>query len=249
MKTPNYIKVGLVISIVFHIVFFALGGYVMNNITKDLNERTSAKSTSGDDITYVDIGNSEPEDEAKVEENAPVPVESDVVVSKETLDNAKIPEQKSSLVDNAKQDKAKKEKTKHKLRTYKDAGITIKEIDKNNLVLNFDNVKSSADFMPTYKHKENPVYDTSLIPKGEVVSIVIEYMIDDKGKVIQAYPIVSASESDLGLSPEVCEDLDTACIQALEKYKIIPPKDMSVNMPHNERFFLTSNGVVTHVDY
>lgn len=249
MKTPNYIKIGLIISIIFHFGFFALGGYVMNNITKELKENTSSKSSDDSDITYVDIGITQPDSETKAEDNTTVPVESEVVVSKDTLENANIPDIKEAKTENTKPVPIKKEAPKHKLRTYKDAGIKIKEIDKNNLVLNFDNVKSSADFMPTYKHKENPVYDTSLIPKGEVVSIVIEYMIDDKGKVIQAYPIVSASESGLGLSPEVCEDLDTACIQALEKYKIIPPKDMSVNLPHNERFFLTSNGVVTHVDY
>lgn len=247
MKASNYIKIGLVISIIFHIGFFVLGGYVMNNITKELNEHTNNVAQDEGDITYVDIGIAEPESKAAPE--VATPVESEVVVSKQTLENAKIPETVKGTTENIEPEPVKKTMPKHKLRTYKDAGIKIKEIDKNNLVLNFNNVKSSADFMPTYKHKENPVYDTSLIPKGEVVSIVIEYMIDDKGKVIQAYPIVSASESGLGLSPEVCEDLDTACIQALEKYKIIPPKDMSVNMPHNERFFLTSNGIVSHVDY
>lgn len=38
MKAKNYVKVGLVISIVLHVGIFALGGYVMNNITKELNE-------------------------------------------------------------------------------------------------------------------------------------------------------------------------------------------------------------------
>ena len=40
MKAKNYVKVGLVISIVLHVGIFALGGYVMNNITKELNEKS-----------------------------------------------------------------------------------------------------------------------------------------------------------------------------------------------------------------
>ena len=42
MKAKNYVKVGLVISIVLHVGIFALGGYVMNNITKELNEKINA---------------------------------------------------------------------------------------------------------------------------------------------------------------------------------------------------------------
>ena len=38
MKAKNYVKVGLVISIVLHVGIFALGGYVMNNITKELSK-------------------------------------------------------------------------------------------------------------------------------------------------------------------------------------------------------------------
>lgn len=40
MKAKNYVKVGLVISIVLHVGIFALGGYVMNNIT---NKRIKRK--------------------------------------------------------------------------------------------------------------------------------------------------------------------------------------------------------------
>ena len=56
MKTKNYVKVGLVISIVLHVGIFALGGYVMNNITKELNEKSMLQSSTDEDITYVDIG-------------------------------------------------------------------------------------------------------------------------------------------------------------------------------------------------
>ena len=56
MKAKNYVKVGLVISIVLHVAIFALGGYVMNNITKELNEKSMLQSSADEDITYVDIG-------------------------------------------------------------------------------------------------------------------------------------------------------------------------------------------------
>ena len=35
MKAKNYVKEGLVISLVLHVGLYALGGYVMNNITKE----------------------------------------------------------------------------------------------------------------------------------------------------------------------------------------------------------------------
>ena len=50
MKAKDYVKVGLVISIVLHVGIFALGGYVMNNITKELNEKSMLQSSADEDI-------------------------------------------------------------------------------------------------------------------------------------------------------------------------------------------------------
>ena len=102
--------------------------------------------------------------------------------------------------------------------------------------------------MPTYEHKEKPIYDTKMIPSGEVVVIVVEYIMDEQGKVIQAYPIISAEKSNIGLTEKEYEDLNIACIQALEKYKIKPPKDKRGNIPQQEKFFLTHDGAVKRIE-
>ena len=103
--------------------------------------------------------------------------------------------------------------------------------------------------MPTYKHKEKPVYDYNLVPEGEAIIIVVEYIMDEQGKIIQAYPVLPAEKSDLGLSEEEYQDLNTACIQALEKYEIIPPKDKRGNIPQQEKFILTRDGAVEKFEF
>ena len=142
-----------------------------------------------------------------------------------------------------------KKEPRHKFRTYKDTKIVVKEISKENLVLNFSDVKDSKDLMPTYKHKEKPVYDYNLVPEGEAIIIVVEYIMDEQGKIIQAYPVLPAEKSDLGLSEEEYQDLNTACIQALEKYEIIPPKDKRGNIPQQEKFILTHDGAVEKFEF
>ena len=231
MKAKDYVKVGLVISIVLHVGIFALGGYVMNNITKELNEKSMLQSSADEDITYVDIGITQ-EDESNdivVEEAEDSNAQSEIVVDEEELEKQKEP--------------------RHKFRTYKDTKIVVKEISKENLVLNFSDVKDSKDLMPTYKHKEKPVYDYNLVPEGEAIIIVVEYIMDEQGKIIQAYPVLPAEKSDLGLSEEEYQDLNTACIQALEKYEIIPPKDKRGNIPQQEKFILTHDGAVEKFEF
>lgn len=93
MKTKNYVKVGLVISIVLHVGIFALGGYVMNNITKELNEKSMLQSSVDEDITYVDIGITQ-EDESNdivVEEAEDINAQSEIVVDEEELEKQKPP--------------------------------------------------------------------------------------------------------------------------------------------------------------
>ena len=93
MKAKNYVKVGLVISIVLHVGIFALGGYVMNNITKELNEKSMLQSSADEDITYVDIGITQ-EDESNdivVEEAEDINAQSEIVVDEEELEKQKPP--------------------------------------------------------------------------------------------------------------------------------------------------------------
>lgn len=254
MKAKNYVKVGLVISIILHVGIFALGGYVMNNITKEISEKTIVKSSDDEDITYVDIGitqDNEPDD-VVVEPTEEVNSQSEVVVDKEDLEKPKPPVETIDPPEDKKEKKEEpvvKKEPRHKFRTYKDTNIVVKEISKENLILNFSDVKDSKDLMPTYKHKEKPVYDYNLVPEGEAIIIVVEYIMDEQGKIIQAYPVLPAEKSDLGLSEEEYQDLNTACIQALEKYEIIPPKDKRGNIPQQEKFILTHDGAVEKFEF
>lgn len=254
MKAKNYVKVGLVISIILHVGIFALGGYVMNNITKEISEKTIVKSSDDEDITYVDIGitqDNEPDD-VVVEPTEEINSQSEVVVDKEDLEKPKPPVETIDPPEDKKEKKEEpvvKKEPRHKFRTYKDTNIVVKEISKENLILNFSDVKDSKDLMPTYKHKEKPVYDYNLVPEGEAIIIVVEYIMDEQGKIIQAYPVLPAEKSDLGLSEEEYQDLNTACIQALEKYEIIPPKDKRGNIPQQEKFILTHDGAVEKFNF
>lgn len=254
MKAKNYVKVGLVISIILHVGIFALGGYVMNNITKEISEKTIVKSSDDEDITYVDIGitqDNEPDD-VVVEPTEEINSQSEVVVDKEDLEKPKPPVETIDQPEDKKEKKEEpvvKKEPRHKFRTYKDTNIVVKEISKENLILNFSDVKDSKDLMPTYKHKEKPVYDYNLVPEGEAIIIVVEYIMDEQGKIIQAYPVLPAEKSDLGLSEEEYQDLNTACIQALEKYEIIPPKDKRGNIPQQEKFILTHDGAVEKFNF
>lgn len=248
MKAKNFIKIALSISLVLHVGVFALGGYVMDNITQELQKKTTTKSLSDSDITYVDIGIT-PEyidKELITEPTKEAEVQSDVVVAEETLENKPPIEdkkEKEASLENV------KKPSKHKFRTYKDTNIVVKEINKEGLVLEFSDVKDSNDLMPTYKHKEKPIYDYNLIPEGEPIIIVVEYIMDEQGKVIQAYPVLPAEKSDLGLSEEEYQDLNIACIQALEKYVIIPSKDKRGHIPQQEKFILTHEGAVERYDF
>ena len=235
MKTKNYVK----------------GGYVMNNITKELNEKSMLQSSTDEDITYVDIGITQ-EDESNdivVEEAEDINAQSEIVVDEEELEKQKPPIETINPPEEKKPEPVVKKEPRHKFRTYKDTKIVVKEISKENLVLNFSDVKDTKDLMPTYKHKEKPVYDYNLVPKGEAIIIVVEYIMDEQGKIIQAYPVLPAEKSDLGLSEEEYQDLNTACIQALEKYEIIPPKDKRGNIPQQEKFILTHDGAVEKFEF
>lgn len=249
MKTRHYLRIGLIFSLILHVGIFAFGGYVMHNITKDLTNK-SVTTKQDEDITYVDsrITEEMPNDGVQVKDiTTKEAINSDVVVAKEDLNIPEKVEEKSNK-EVEKQEKQVPKISKPKFRTSKDTKILVKEIDKENLVLNFNDVKNSMDLMPTYEHKEKPIYDTKMIPSGEVVVIVVEYIMDEQGKVIQAYPIISAEKSNIGLTEKEYEDLNIACIQALEKYKIKPPKDKRGNIPQQEKFFLTHDGAVKRIE-
>lgn len=223
----------------------------MNNITKELNEKSMLQSSADEDITYVDIGITQ-EDESNdivVEEAEDINAQSEIVVDEEELEKQKPPIETINPPEEKKPEPVVKKEPRHKFRTYKDTKIVVKEISKENLVLNFSDVKDSKDLMPTYKHKEKPVYDYNLVPEGEAIIIVVEYIMDEQGKIIQAYPVLPAEKSDLGLSEEEYQDLNTACIQALEKYEIIPPKDKRGNIPQQEKFILTHDGAVEKFEF
>ena len=255
-KTHSYTKIGLIISLIAHIGIFALGGYIMSNLTKPVAEPKTA--SANDDITYVEV--QQPSAETS-EVSMPANPESDVVVNE---DKAITPEQEINQdtpqeIKPAEQTSEPKpepetskqapntnspskgpveqqEKDSSKLPTYKDIKIPMKKIEPSRLDLDENDLKNSIDLQPTIIYKAAPEYDHSWIPQGEEIVVVIAYTLDSQGNVTDVYVQSSAQASAklLGatLAPEIDEAINTRAIQAVLASKIKPPKNPKANGPY-----------------
>lgn len=88
MQTKNYLKIGLAVSLAAHVGFFALGGYVMNNMTQSLNSQsTQDMKYNESDITYVDVQVPD-ENNEDIEIPPEVPAQSEVTVAQENIEAA-----------------------------------------------------------------------------------------------------------------------------------------------------------------
>lgn len=251
MQTKNYIKIGLVISLVAHVGFFALGGYVMNNMTQSLTGKVTAKDNiSQDDITYVDVQIPEENtsDDITVPENTVS--QSEIAIAQENVANAPEltpPKQEKEIKPDI-VPPAPPQETKPKYRKLKDLNISLGKIDESQydfikqIQLDVNNPENLKSYNPTIKKSAEPVYDHNLIPEGEEIFVIVEYIMDDNGKIIQADFKYSSEDSDPELPPEVAEDLNYAALEALQKFEIIPPKDKNgniVRMPYQQKFKFT----------
>ncbi len=230
----NYLKIGIAVSLAAHIGIFALGGYVMDRLTNSMQQK--AQQIQQDDITYADVDvQTQPEETqaAEADESSEqAEPDSEISIAGEQMQQAEATPEPQQTQDDAKaelQVQAKQEMQQAKpvkyLRRYSDIkDILVQKIPPSKIMIPDFNKKNSSDFMPQIKKRVLPEYDHSLIPEGEEVIVTIEYIMDDNGKVIQAYPIRSARAS--GVVPDdVAEELDVDAIEALKQYEIVPPKD------------------------
>lgn len=260
MQTKNYLKIGLIISLIAHVGFFAVGGYVMSNMTNSLNSMSAQKDNiTQDDITYVDIQlpkETTTDDITSSEQQ--ISSQSDITVTQENIEVApkieQLEEEKETPKEEVKQNIASptpatspKEK-KPKYRKLSDLNIRLGKIDESQydfikqIQLDVDNPENLKSYNPTIKKSAEPVYDHNLIPEGEEIFVIVEYIMDDNGKIIQADFKYSSEDSDPDLSPEVAEDLNAAALEALQKFEIIPPRDKKgniVRMPYQQKFKFT----------
>lgn len=257
MQTKNYLKIGLIISLIAHVGFFALGGYVMSNMTNSLNSMSAQKDNiTQDDITYVDIQlpkETTTDDITSSEQQ--ISSQSDITVTQENIEVAPKTEQlaeetpKEDVQQNTIQPTpAPLKEKKPKYRKLSDLNIHLGKIDESQydfikqIQLDVDNPENLKSYNPTIKKSAEPVYDHNLIPEGEEIFVIVEYIMDDNGKIIQADFKYSSEDSDPDLSPEVAEDLNAAALEALQKFEIIPPRDKKgniVRMPYQQKFKFT----------
>ena len=255
MQTKNYLKIGLAVSLAAHVGFFALGGYVMNNMTQSLNSQsTQDMKYNESDITYVDVQVPD-ENNEDIEIPPEVPAHSEVTVAQENIEAA--PETKP--LEEAEKPQvqpapAPQQEHKPKYRKLSDLHIPLGKIDESQydfikqIQLDMNNLENLKSYNPTIKKSAEPVYDHDIVPEGEEIFVIVEYIMDDNGKIIQADFKYSSSDSYPDLSPEEAEDLDYAALEALQKFEIIPPKDKDgniVKMPYQQKFKFTHDGAVT----
>lgn len=248
-KTNNYLKIGLLISLILHIGIFAFGGYVMHNLTKPVETTAQAQD---DDITYVDVQTPEQNNSSDVA--VPANPESDVVISEEKAPEV-LPEQKQEEVKpepkaemqqqaNAETNsnntlappKADEQDDNSKLPTYADIKVPMKKIEPSRLELDENDLKNSTDLQPTVVYKASPEYDPNWIPKGEEIVVIIAYTLDSQGNVTDVYIQSSAQTSakmlGYSLSPEIEEAINVRAAEAVLKSKIQPPKNPKANGPY-----------------
>ena len=249
-KTHSYTKVGLIISLIAHIGIFALGGYIMSNLTKPIAETQTANAN--DDITYIEVQQTSADTS---EVSMPANPDSEVVVNedkefvpepetKQDTPQAPKPEEQTpkpeannpAPTNNLPNQKSAEQQDKSKLPTYKDIKIPMKKIEPSRLDLDENDLKNSIDLQPTIMYKAAPEYDHSWIPQGEEIVVVISYTLDNQGNVTDVYVQSSAQASAklLGatLAPEIDEAINTRAIQAVLASKIKPPKNPKANGPY-----------------
>lgn len=249
-KTHSYTKVGLIISLIAHIGIFALGGYIMSNLTKPIAEPQTANAN--DDITYIEVQQTSADTS---EVSMPANPDSEVVVNEDkefvpepetkqdTPQAPKLEEQtpkpeanNPAPTNNLPNQKSAEQQDKSKLPTYKDIKIPMKKIEPSRLELDENDLKNSIDLQPTIIYKAVPEYDPSWIPQGEEIVVVISYTLDNQGNVTDVYVQSSAQASAklLGatLAPEIDEAINTRAIQAVLASKIKPPKNPKANGPY-----------------
>lgn len=249
-KTHSYTKVGLIISLITHIGIFALGGYIMSNLTKPIAEPQTANAN--DDITYIEVQQTSADTS---EVSMPANPDSEVVVNEDkefvpepetkqdTPQAPKLEEQtpkpeanNPAPTNNLPNQKSAEQQDESKLPTYKDIKIPMKKIEPSRLDLDENDLKNSIDLQPTIIYKATPEYDPSWIPQGEEIVVVISYTLDNQGNVTDVYVQSSAQASAklLGatLAPEIDEAINTRAIQAVLASKIKPPKNPKANGPY-----------------
>lgn len=248
MQTKNYLKVGLAFSLIAHVGFFALGGYAMDNMTRSLNSQ-SIQNTKSDDITYIDVQVPEESSNNEVQIPPEVPAQSEVTVTQENIEAA--PETKPLETEEKPQiqpQPAPKQEPKPKYRKLSDLHIPLGKIDESQydfikqIQLDMNSPEDLKSYNPTIKKSAEPIYDHNIVPEGEEIFVIVEYIMDDNGKIIQADFKYSSKDSYPDLSPEAAEDLDYAALEALQKFEIIPPKDKDgniVKMPYQQKFKFT----------
>lgn len=250
-KTNNFFKIGLIFSLILHIGIFALGGYIMHNLTKPLE---SAKQAQNDEITYVDVQT--PEQNNSSEVAVPANPESEVTISEEKAPEVQTEkeqpkqavkpqpqaeEKAPANTENTQANppappKADAQDDKNKLPTYADIKVPMKKIEPSRLELDENDLQNSTDSQPTVVYKANPEYDPSWIPKGEEIVVIIAFTLDNQGNVtdvyIQSPAQTSAKMLGYSLSPEIEEAINVRAAEAVIKSKIQPPKNPKANGPY-----------------
>ena len=261
IKTKNYLKIGLAISLIAHVGIFALGGYIMDNLTKQTDEIDPSATT--EDIIYFEADDIKAEESADISAQAEpeIIIHDDKITPKteeitpDVLNEQALPKNMTQEI-TPKTDKLiasdTKAKAKPKLRKLSDLkNIKIGKIPTSPLKEQDISKLTSKDLQPTLIYKAKPEYDHSLIPADEEIHIVIAYVLDDNGTPIQAEIIRPTDSTQItGMTAEALEDLKTATIEALQKSKIKPAKDKEArHTPQQIQFTLTPNGSIDITAY
>lgn len=256
MQTKNYLKIGLVVSLIAHVGFFAIGGYIMDNMTQTLNNQSAHNVKSNEnDITYVNIQIPEKTDVNEITLSPKVPSQSEVTVTQENIKTAPETKPIEKTVDETPKPQhapTTPQEKKPKYRKLSNLRIPLGKIDESQydfvkqIQLDINNPEDLKSYNPTIKKSVEPEYDHNLIPEGKEIFVIIEYIMDDNGKIIQADFKYSSEDSAPELPPEVAEDLNYAALEALQKFEIIPPKDKNgniVKMPYQQKFKFTHDKI------
>ena len=249
----NYLKIGIAVSLAAHVGFFALGGWAMDKLVQMPKDKM--QQTPTEDITYADVqpqtDSSDAADEVYSDDGGQAEPESEINIAK---DHIQQPVPESSSVQNntadeqasndAQSDKKADGKNKKQLRRLGDIkDVKIAPIGQVKLNINNTQIQDSKDLMPTYQKRVQPEYDHDLIPEGEEIPVVLEFLLDDNGKVTQVYFIKKAEDAGV-LQPDAAEDIDAAAVLSLEKWEIIPAKnEQGRRTPQQQILFFTHDGV------
>lgn len=250
IKVKHYLKIGVTISLVAHIGIFALGGYVMDSLTKTLD--TATVEQTDDDITYIDseaIENVSDKQETSIPENH----EAEIIINDESIEDIPtstedVPPPAPEETEPPKADDNPPTEQPHKLRKLGDLNIVIRKFEPVPLKnVDITNIKDSRDLMNTISFKAKPIYDYNIIPPDEEVHIVICYRLNPDGTLSDQFEILRPTENTSipGISPEELEDLKAAAIEAVQKSKIEPAKNEEARTtPQQIQFNFTREGPI-----